>query len=173
MIDPFARFSDAARAAAITLITAALTGEHISETAIVSAANTVSFGEVVHAASTLLGALARRLRTPAAMALMEAWFLEVIDDDAPEDPDRRAAAALIVAVLQLPRTRPEDDGARALANHALDNFNDACDAAGEIGRVPEVFSRMVLLWTSLFPEANGAAGVAVLNDVAAELWPDE
>jgi hypothetical protein len=131
------------------------------------------YGPFIHAALTLCRGLAARLRTPAAMALIDGWFHDVAADDIPDDPDRRLAAALVAAHLQTSPTPPDDDAAIALHNLGAENFNAALEATDKAERFQTVFLRALNLWAHLLPEANGLAGVAVLNDVAAELWPDQ
>jgi hypothetical protein len=167
--DVFGRPSDEARAGAISLVQSAL----CQEPAIVRTADSASFAELIHCAFRLFQALASRLRTPDAMTLITAWFEDIANQVIPEDPCRHRAAAVAGAHLKLPPALPEDEIDSVLMDFTLDNWNAACEAADEVGRAVDVFQRALLLWAHLMPEADADAGIAVLHDVAAELWPDE
>jgi hypothetical protein len=174
MIDHFAPPPEHARTAAIALISCFLcldapTKDRAEQDFLGTGQERAA---VAHACLHLCRALTLELRTPTAMGLIERLFLEAADANCPEDPDLPLAGALVGGYLQTPTTLPDDYTGETLHNLAAASFNDALDTAEKAGRGTQVFLRGLDMWTSLLPEASGHIGVAILSNVAAEIWPD-
>jgi hypothetical protein len=158
-----------ARAAATTVVRASL-AQRTAEvrTALYAANRDGPLGPVIHATLNLYRALASRLLTPGAMPFVDGGLAEIADDD--PDPDRLHAAGLLFAHAQLSPTLPSEDVDLLMHNTGAEQFNAALDEAEKHGRrFAPIFLAALELWSDLL---NGQ-GAEVLNDVAAELWPDE
>ena len=174
--DPFAAPPPDARAIAITMVTAILSGDEPTQAHAEKhwlAGTGEQRAAIVHACLNLFRAVAMALRTDAGMALIEGRFIDDAADKDPNGPDRHLAAAIIASHLQTARSLPTDHTSATFHNIGVTSFNDALDAAIGAGRATQAFQRAFALWAQLLPEANGDAGAALLADVAAQLWPDD